>query len=338
MSDDLGEVLSAISAWGQGREAEGRAAAEAEAAERIAELNAAALVLRAEHEVTVAELANLRADYDAHMATHEPEPVPVPLKIIGMSAPADEWNTRIAEVGSEGITARRIFCDLAKGSTHQLAATEQAIDAGMMPVLSYKVGGNITGALAGQYDSVARTVAARLESYGVPIAVTFWHEPNPDITGAQFVALHRRYLPIFQSELVKVGPIWNGWLLDNQVSTFSAYSAPDLLDAWDYCGVDIYAVGDKGQPSTWGAGPARGLPKLVDWLTAQGHPDKPIMIGEYNGWTAEHIDEMGEALLTTPQVWAALTFNSDNGAKGWILAGDRLEAFRATKADPRVKQ
>jgi hypothetical protein len=345
---DLGPVLSAATEYGDAREAEGRAAAEAEAAERIAELNAALISARADYDVAAATavqigaaLSALRAEYDAHKATHGPPPPPppvTPLKVIGMSAPAAEWSARIAEVGPNGITARRIFCDLAKGATHQQTSTEQAIADGMMPVLSYKVGGNITGALAGQYDTVARQVAARLESYGKPVAVTFWHEPNPDITGAQFCALHERYLPIFQSANVKVGPIWNGWLLDNQVNTFSAYSSEDLLEAWDFAGVDIYAVGEKGQPNTWGAGPARGLPKLVDWLADRGHPDKPILIGEYNGWTAEHIAEMGDALLTTPQVWAALTFNSDNGAKGWVLSGDRLEAFKATKADPRVKQ
>jgi hypothetical protein len=342
---DLGPVLSAATEYGDAREAEGRAAAETEAAERIAELNAALIAEREEVSRLAADMLTamlqydkLRAEFDAYKLAN-PEPTPeAPLKIIGMSAPADEWNTRLTEVGPNGITARRIFCDLAKGTTHQLTATEQAIGAGMMPVLSFKVGGNITGALAGQYDSIAEDVAARLQGYGVPVAVTFWHEPNPDITGAQFVALHRRYLPIFQSANVKVGPIWNGWLLDNQVATFSAYSADDLLDAWDFCGMDIYAQGDKGQPSTWKLGPARGLPKLVDWLAAQGHPDKPIVIGEYNGWTAEHIAEMGEAILSTPQLWAALTFNSDVGNKGQVLTGDRLAAFRATKADPRVKQ
>lgn len=327
---DLGPVLTAATDYGDAREAEGRAAAEVEAAARIAELNAAMVALKAE--------------YDAYVASHpdtppppDPEPEPV-LKIIGMSAPAAEWTARLAEVGPNGITARRIFCDLAKGAGHQQTATEQALDAGMMPVLSFKVGGNITGALAGQYDAVAVQVAARLEGYGKPVAVTFWHEPEPDITGAQFCELHRRYLPIFQSALVKVGPIWNGWLLDNQVDTFSAYASDDLLEAWDYCGMDIYAQGDKGQPSTWKLGPARGLPKLVAWLADHGHPDKPILIGEYNGWTAEHIAEMGEALLSTPQLWAGLTFNSDVGNKGQVLTGDRLAAFRATKADPRVVQ
>lgn len=294
--------------------------------------------LEAEKARAAAELAALRAEFDAHMATHEPDPEPTTRTIIGMSAPAAEWSTRLAEVGADGITARRIFCDLAKGADHQQRSTEQAIDAGMMPVLSFKVGGNITGALAGQYDTVARQVAARLDSYGVPVAVTFWHEPNPDITGTQFCNLHRRLLPIFQTANVKVGPIWNGWLLDNQADTFALYSAPDLLDAWDYAGMDVYAQGEKGQPSTWKLGPARGIPKLADWLKAQGHPDKPILIGEYNGWTAAHITEMGEAVLSTPQVWAALMFNSDVGAKGQVLTGDRLAAFQATLADSRVRK
>lgn len=338
MAVDPGGVLSAATEYGDAREAEGRAAEREAAAATLASVTAERDEWRDVALSAEAALAALRAEYDAHMATHEPDPEPVALKVIGMSAPADEWATRLAEVGPSGITARRIFCDLAKGPGDRQAATEQAVEAGMMPVLSFKVGGNITGAIAGSYDAVARQVAARLEGYGVPVAVTFWHEPNPDITGTQFCNLHRRYLPIFQSANVKVGPIWNGWLLDNQVSTFTAYSAPDLLEAWDFAGMDIYAQGEKGQPSTWKLGPARGLPKLVDWLEAQGHPDKPVLIGEYNGWTPEHIAEMGEAVLSTPQVWAALVFNSNNGDKGLVLEGARLAAFRATKADDRAHQ
>ena len=259
-------------------------------------------------------------------------------KIIGMSAPSAEWSARLAEVGANGLKARRIFCDLADGANDQQATTEQALNAGMMPVLSYKVGGNITGALSGTYDAVAQQTANRLKGYYKPIAVTFWHEPNPDISGAQFLALHRRFLPMFQSATVKVGPIWNGWLLDNNVSTFSAYSASDLLAAWDFAGMDIYAKGEKGQPSTWSEGPARGIPKLEAWLAARGQSTKPILIGEYNGWTAAHISEMGEAMLSSPQLWAGLVFNSDNGNKGLVLTGDRLTAFKATKADSRAQQ
>ncbi|TAJ21841.1 MAG: hypothetical protein EPO65_00645 [Dehalococcoidia bacterium] len=337
MAVDLGEVLSAATAYGDAREAEGRAAEREAVASELAALHTSLEESEAARAELGGQLAALRAEYDAHMATHEPTPTPT-RKVIGMSAPAAEWATRLAEVGPTGVTARRIFCDLAKGADHRRPETEQAIDAGMMPVLSFKVGGNITGAVAGSYDGVAEQVAARLQAYDVPVAVTFWHEPNPDITGAQFCNLHRRLLPIFRAERVFVGPLWNGWLLDNQVSTFAAYSAPDLLEAWDFAGMDIYAQGNKGQPSTWKLGPARGLPKLVAWLEAQGHADKPILIGEYNGWTAEHIAQMGEAVLSEPQVWAALLFNSDNGDKGLVLTGDRLEAFRVTKADPRAQQ
>jgi hypothetical protein len=261
-----------------------------------------------------------------------------PKKIIGMSAPAAEWSARLAEVGTSGLKARRIFCDLADGANDNQATTEQALNAGMMPVLSYKVGGNITGALAGQYDTVAQQTAARLKGYNKQIAVTFWHEPNPDITASQFLALHRRYLPIFQSPTVKVGPILNGWLLDNQVSTFTSFTATDLLDAWDFFGLDIYAMGEKGQPSTWSLGPARIIPKLKTWMADRGRSSMPVLIGEYNGWTAAHISEMGTAMLGLPQFWTGLVFNSDNGNKGLVLSGDRLTAFKATKADSRVQQ
>lgn len=258
-----------------------------------------------------------------------------PLKVIGMSAPASLWSTRLAEVGANGIRARRIFCDLANGADHQRSVTEQALNANMMPVLSYKVGGNITGALNGQYDNVANQTAARLRGYGKQIAVTFWHEPNPDITGQQFCDLHRRYLPIFQSANVKVGPILNGWLLDNQVSTFNQYAAPDLIAAWDFVAVDIYASGSG--PSSPGQSAARGIINLAAWMEARGYTD-PIGIGEYNGWNASQITSAGNAILDEDSLWFALVFNSDVGDKGNILDGAEIDAFKATKADPRVLQ
>ena len=107
--------------------------------------------------------------------------------LIGMSAPADLWDVRASEVGV-GVAARRIFADLASGATSQIRTIERAHADGMLPVVSYKVGGDIDGAVSGKFNAVAEQAATRLASYGLPTAVTFWHEPNPDVSGAQYVA------------------------------------------------------------------------------------------------------------------------------------------------------
>ena len=127
--------------------------------------------------------------------TPEPTPTPPPTAtgghLIGMSSPASVWSQRVAEVGP-GLAARRIFADLGRGATSQIKLVEQAHAAGMLPVISYKVGGDAAGAASGRFNAVAEQAATRLASYGLPTAVTFWHEPHGDMTAAQYVAASKQ--------------------------------------------------------------------------------------------------------------------------------------------------
>jgi hypothetical protein len=66
-----------------------------------------------------------------------------------------------------------------------------------------------------------------------------------------------------------------------------------------------------------------------------GHPDKPIGLGEYNGFTAEAVAEAGEVILSTPDLWFAAVWNSTAG-NHVPLEGDRITAFQRTKADARA--
>ena len=71
-----------------------------------------------------------------------------------------------------GLAARRIFADLANGATSQIKLVEEAHAAGMLPVISYKVGGDVAGAVNGEFNAVAEQAAAKLASYGRPTAVS----------------------------------------------------------------------------------------------------------------------------------------------------------------------
>jgi hypothetical protein len=247
-----------------------------------------------------------------------------------MSAPSSAWDQRVAEVGP-GLAARRIFADLSAGSTSQIRLVEEAHAAGLLPVISYKVGGDIAGAVNGAYNSVADQAAARLASYGLPTAVTFWHEPNPDITAAQYVAASKQLLPIFKRGQLKVGPILNGWLLDNKLSTFASYAPDEMFAIWDWFGIDTYESGTMDAPGP--TKPADRIPAMAKFLSSRGH-NIPMGVGEYNGYSADTIAAAGEALLSTPNVWFGCVWNS-SGGKGVPLSGDRLTAFQATLADAR---
>ena len=250
--------------------------------------------------------------------------------LIGMSAPARVWDQRVREVGP-GLAARRIFADLASGATSQLRLVEQAHAAGMLPVVSYTVGGDVAGAASGRYNAVAREAAARLASYGKPTAVTFWHEPHGDMTPAQYVAASKQILPNFKQGELRVGPILNGWLLDRQQDTFGSY-CDGLFGLWDWMGIDTYESGTAQSPGP--RKPADRIPALVSFLESRGQGGMPIGVGEYNGYSAQTITDAGEALLSTPNVWFGCVWNSE-GDKGFVLSGDRLNAFKNTLADPR---
>jgi hypothetical protein len=247
--------------------------------------------------------------------------------LIGMSSPASVWDQRVEEVGP-GLAARRIFADLGSGSTSQLRLVEQAHAAGLLPVISYKVGGDVAGAVSGRFNKVAAEAAAKLAAFGKPTAVTFWHEPHGDMTPEQYVAASKQILPNFKRDKLRVGPLLNGWLLDRQLSTFARYAPSEMFSLWDWFGIDTYESGTMEKPGD--RKPAERIPKMADFVNSR----LPLAVGEYNGYSAQTIADAGEALLSTPNVWFGCMWNS-TGGKGWTLEGDRLKAFQDTLADPR---
>jgi hypothetical protein len=276
-----------------------------------------------------APVAPVAAPAPAPAPAAAPVAAPASVVKIGMSAPADQWSKRLAEVGP-GITARRIFADLAQGGNSQASLIDQAFKAGMMPVVSYKVGGDVAGAKSGKYDAAAKQAAALIASYGKPATVTIWHEPQGDLSAADFVAIQNRLVPIFKVGQVKVGPLLNGWLLDRQAdTTFASFAPASLLKTWDFLGIDTYESGTLTAPGA--VKPADRIPLLVKFQSKRGL-NLPIVIGEYNGYSAATVKAAGDVILRTPQVWFGCMWNSTIG-KGYILTGDRLAAFRATVAE-----
>ena len=200
--------------------------------------------------------------------------------------------------------------------------------------ISYKVGGDIDGAVSGKFNAVAEQAATRLASYGLPTAVTFWHEPNPDVSGAQYVAASKQLLPIFKRGELRVGPLLNGWLLDNQMATWSAYCPDDS---------SVSGTGWVSTPTRAGlpSGRAGSSPPTgsLRWRRSRGPAGSTCRWRwvSTTGTAPQTIAQAGETLLSTPNVWFGCVFNSDYGAKGDVLDGDRLTAFRGTLADPRSK-
>lgn len=332
---DMGRLIAEAEAYGREQYAEG-------AASRQADVDA---VMERLGEV-IDEREALRAEYDAHMQTHvvtppppdpepEPEPEPAAKVIIGMSALPDSWAARLAEVGPEAIGARRIFCNLTATGRDKETLIRRAIADGMIPVLSYK-----------GTPTTANTAALKafLVSLNTTVAATFHHEPHGDMTPAEFRARSRVFLDGVKAPNVKVGPILNGWLLDNRVADWTSYTDAGLLRDWDFLGVDTYSEGTVAAPST-SLLCGRAIPKVRAWLKDQGHPDKPQLVGEFNGQTVAAINHAATQILADPHMWIACLWNVDHAIsdkdpalKFNKLTGDRLQAFKTLKADKRVQK
>lgn len=264
-----------------------------------------------------------------------------PLKIIGMSAPASEWSSRLAEVGPGGVRARRIFADMTSSGQDQSSLIQSAVAAGMMPVVSYKEpSGDVAGVIAGTYDTWLANIKAYLAGLGVPVCAVFHHEPRGDMTATQFQQASQRFLDRVKAPNVKVGPLLNGWLLTGTTANkteFPTYANASLLAGWDFMGIDTYQSGTEASPGN--IYPGDRIDPLVTYLQGQGVGTKPILVGEYNGFTADAIAASGEVFLSRPTMWVACMWNSVvSGGKGVVLAGDRLAAFQTTKADARAQQ
>jgi hypothetical protein len=272
---------------------------------------------------------------------------PAAPQVIGYWAPATDWSTRLAVVGASGVKARRVYAQLSSAGTNQQAQIAAAIGAGMLPVVTYKppkLSNNqpdLAGALAGAYDAYAQTTAAYLDSLGVPVAVGIWHEPEDDMSAAQFLALQRRLVPFFAAKpLLKVGvPFLHGWELDTTANRalFETYIADDLLanGSYDFFGIDSYQTGSQASPGS--ITPDQRIDPLLSILAARGAPNMPIAVGEYNAWTTAGIQAAGEKFLSTPQLWFACMFDDTQGVS-LQLSGARLDAYKATKSDPRSQQ
>lgn len=258
-----------------------------------------------------------------HMATHQPQ-TPAKTTRIGMSAPANLWNQRLSEVGPEGITARRIFCTemSIKGRLDEIG---EALRAKMLPVLSFK---------GTPSASNVANLKHELEALNADVTATWHHEPRGDWSGADFCRHSETFLAV-KSARVKVGPILNGFLLNNPrtMPEWETFSTPALLDAWDFLGVDLYQR--EGGTEV----PGSQIPKLNAWLEQKGHKGMDIIVGEYNSFEASSIAAAGETFLSTPNVTVACVWNSTGkpGTQEHVpLEGERLAAYKATKTDPRA--
>lgn len=292
--------------------------------------------------VTVRDQANHTATASASYTVNSTIP-PTTTRQIGMSSPVGQFDQRLGEVGANGITARRIFAQTLPDSGMR-SIVQDAVDAGMTPVVSYKLPSFSTTTLNnGGYDAAITAEANFLNGLGVQVYATIWHEPSPDVSGSNFQAIHRRLAPLLKKTRVKVGPILNTWVLDNpnNYAQFDGYVADDLIanGVWEFFGYDSYQSGDRPSEGTPGNNDlSTRMATINAKIAAHGGANLPQVIGEYNAYELDNLNAIQNTIAANDKIAIACVFNSDVGSKGLVLTGSMLSSFKAFKSSSKFKQ
>lgn len=252
---------------------------------------------------------------------------------IGMSAPVDQWSTRLDEVSPPGVDARRLFAELGSDQGKVNIAKAEIL-AGRLPILSVKIPNNDwAGAAAGKYDALYIDLANRLQALPGKTVLVVHHEPIGDGSPADFVAMQVQLMPLARPlSNVIVGVILNGFMWSARSQGYSdaeieAWAPLRLRQAVEVLAADTYHGGTMENP---GEDAGVKIARMSAWADRKGYV-KPLGIGEFNGLTAAAITNACNAMFADPRFMFGNVFNSnENNREGieWVLTGARLTAFK----------
>jgi hypothetical protein len=217
----------------------------------------------------------------------------------------------------------------------------------------------------GKQDARIDAVAQEAKLFGKPMFITFHHEPEDEVGSyggaSDFASAFRRIVERFQHNGVSnVAWVWNIMGTSKYYSQYTAglYPGDDVIDWIAY---DKYnRVDCDGRDGTW-AEFADKVQPFYDWLQANGHGDKPFMMGEYGSdeplagqpskgsWFLGARDVMSGAsnggASRFPNLKALVYFDSDHTTSAytsgcaWHINSSEssLAGFRALGADPYLQ-
>jgi hypothetical protein len=194
---------------------------------------------------------------------------------------------------------------------------------------------------SGRYDNLIRQRARAVKALGKPIFLRWrWEMDRPNLqasiwTPPDFIAAWRHVRTIFTEEkATNVSWVW--------CPTAAGFSNPDRAAAYypgdsdvDWLCADVYT----GQKLDTFEDAAAGF---LDW--AKGHPNKPIMIGEwatsdqFPGGQTAWLGQAAGTARRNPSIKALVYFDSNDGTKGpraqLALKGDAVARFGDLLAEP----
>lgn len=242
----------------------------------------------------------------------------------GMSAPSNKWTERLGQVGATNVKYRRLFF---QSFTDNISKVDEALDAGMTPVISWKAGSYSWAQVAsGAADAQLYSLVGQLNAIPGPKFLAIHHEPAGDGTAADYVAMQLHALPILKTaQQSTVGVIGNGWWWSAQNQGYSDSEIAEWIpssvkNVSDVIAADTYQ--DEGLVEDGSVKASR----LAAWAKRTGGVSA-LGIGEFNGFTASSITNVMNVVKAEPLFKWALVWNSGPSGLGTPLEGDRLQAF-----------
>jgi hypothetical protein len=201
---------------------------------------------------------------------------------------------------------------------------------------------------AGGQDAVIDAIAARVKALGMPVLMDFTHEPEeqPELgTPQQFAAAYRHVVGRFRAAgATNVSWVWTVMGYSGHYGQYAGglYPGDDVVDWIGWDPYNWYVCHDSEWKSF-----ERKVSTFYDWLTANGHADKPFMLSEYG--SAEHLSDplakgawFRDALGALkggafPNLKALVYFDSSKtGECDWRLdtSSASMEGYRQLANDP----
>jgi hypothetical protein len=173
------------------------------------------------------------------------------------------------------LTMRRSF-DPSLPATFAASSAAGDAAAGLRSFVSWKPPNrDFRGAAAGRYDAAVVEWARSVPASGV--FATAYHEPENDMTAAEFVALQRHLYRVVKTAnpTIRWGPVYMAYWWD---PTAADHYLGDPSDWWpgegfaDFVGVDWY--GSEPTPMT-------ASPSFLHWYTTMAPTGLPLFVVEY---------------------------------------------------------
>jgi hypothetical protein len=160
---------------------------------------------------------------------------------------------------------------------------------------------------AGKYDSEVKALATTLKAYAAkPVILTFHHEPSNDGTeaeGLDWAQASNRFYYVLNSNgalaNVAYAPVLGDWLFNaaNKSQAPENWLKPAVLRRASFVGIDLY---ENASGETF----AQRLPRILNWLSAQGFPDLMVGIGETGGTDALYPKKSAVQFMNESFTWA----------------------------------